>query len=124
MPVSFTQLTWDASSQSCTISLRRANTAATSSSAVTASRAPLTRCAARRACPLRSSAFEGMQAQYEHSPPTSSLSMSTAVRPPCTARSATFSADRAAADHDDVVVGVRFAGHGSFLRMTGAPHPS
>ena len=33
-------------------------------------------------------------------------------------------ADKAAADDDDVVLGVRCVGHGSFLRMTGAPHPS
>jgi hypothetical protein len=32
-----------------------------------------------------------MQAQYEHSPPTSSDSTITAVSPPRTARSATFS---------------------------------
>src|SRR5262245_15132745 len=32
-----------------------------------------------------------MQAQYEHSPPTSSRSTMAAVRPPWTARSATFS---------------------------------
>jgi hypothetical protein len=92
MPVSRTQFTCDSSSQSCTNSLRRAKTPATSSSPVTAALAPLTRWAARSACPLRSSALDGMQAQYEHSPPTSSLSTSSAVKPPCTARSATFSA--------------------------------
>ena len=39
----------------------------------------------------RSSALLGMHAQYEHSPPTSSASTITAVSPPRTARSATFS---------------------------------
>ena len=39
----------------------------------------------------RSRALLGMQAQYEHSPPTSSCSTSTADRPPRWARSAAFS---------------------------------
>ena len=41
--------------------------------------------AARAACtasPGRSSVFDGMQAQYEHSPPTSSRSTSATRRPP------------------------------------------
>ena len=36
-------------------------------------------------------AFDGMHAQYEHSPPTSSASTITVVIPPCTVRSAMFS---------------------------------
>ena len=72
--------------------VRRASTAGTSSFPVTASAAPATRCAARRALAAdRSSALDGMQAQYEHSPPTSSGSISAAVSPPRTARSAAFS---------------------------------
>jgi hypothetical protein len=59
---------------------------------VTAWRAPSTRSAARIAIPALRSAFEGMHAQYEHSPPTSALSTSTTLNPPCAARSATFSA--------------------------------
>jgi hypothetical protein len=62
---------------------RRRNTAATSSSPVTASRR-----AARSAVAPRSNALVGMHAQYEHSPPTSSRSMTAAVRPPRTTRSA------------------------------------
>src|SRR5436305_4431273 len=41
--------------------------------------------------PLRSSAFVGMHAQYEHSPPTSSRSTTAALSPPTTTRSARFS---------------------------------
>ena len=58
---------------------------------MTACFAPSRSRAARRAAALRSSAFDGMHAQYEHSPPTSSASTMTVVIPPCTVRSATFS---------------------------------
>ena len=56
---------------------RQASAASTSTSAVAA--------ASRAACtasPGRSSVFDGMHAQYEHSPPTSSRSTSATRRPP------------------------------------------
>src|SRR4051795_12788698 len=57
---------------------RQASTASTSTSAVAAaSRAPCT------ASPGRSKVLEGMQAQYEHSPPTSSRSTTATRSPPC-----------------------------------------
>ena len=56
---------------------RQASAASTSTSAVAAaSRAPWT------ASPGRSSVFDGMHAQYEHSPPTSSRSTTATRRPP------------------------------------------
>ena len=56
---------------------RQASAASTSTSAVAAaSRAPCT------ASPGRSSVFDGMHAQYEHSPPTSSRSTSATRSPP------------------------------------------
>ena len=60
--------------------------------AAAVSTAPLTPCTAPASATTvtgRSSALLGMQAQYEHSPPTSSDSTSTALSPPRTARSAT-----------------------------------
>ncbi len=66
--------TWPSSFQSEVNELRRASTCAASRSPVTACAAPSRRLAASRAWPLRRSAFEGMHAQYEHSPPTSSAS--------------------------------------------------
>ena len=51
----------------------------------------------------RSSALLGMQAQYEHSPPTSSLSTTAVVSPAARARSATFSPTGPGPEHDDVV---------------------
>ena len=77
-----TQSACEVSSQSWTIEVRRANAAAGSTSPVTACAAPPTARAARRALPARSRAFDGMQAQYEHSPPTSSASTSATFRPP------------------------------------------
>jgi hypothetical protein len=79
------QATCEASSQSCTIVVRRANAPAGSTPPVTACAAPRTPRAARSAVPARSSAFDGMHAQYEHSPPTSSASTSATVRPPLVA---------------------------------------
>ena len=56
---------------------RHASAASTSTSAVaSASRAAYT------ASPGRSSVLEGMQAKYEHSPPTSSRSTSATRNPP------------------------------------------
>ena len=56
---------------------RQASAASASTSAVAAaSRAAWT------ASPGRSSVFDGMQAKYEHSPPTSSRSTSATRRPP------------------------------------------
>jgi hypothetical protein len=61
---------------------RQASAACTSTWALApTSRAPCT------ASPGRSSDFDGMQAQYEHSPPTSSRS-TTATRSPRAARAA------------------------------------
>jgi hypothetical protein len=60
---------------------RRRSTAATSTSPVTACEAPPTDFAARITAVERSSAFDGMQAQYEHSPPTSSASTSATWSP-------------------------------------------
>ncbi|OUE08439.1 hypothetical protein CMsap09_05790 [Clavibacter michiganensis] len=57
------QLTWPSSDQELVNESRRASTAATSRSPVTASRDPATARAARRALPERSSALLGMQAQ-------------------------------------------------------------
>jgi hypothetical protein len=70
---------------------RRPNTAAASSRPVTASRTPGSARAWSYSSTGRSRALLGMQAQYEHSPPTSSCSTSTTDRPPLWARSATFS---------------------------------
>ena len=91
MPVFWSHRTCDASSQLCVITSRRRSTPVTSRSPVTACFAPSRSRAARRAAALRSSPLDGMQAQYEHSPPTSSASTMTVVIPPCTVRSATFS---------------------------------
>ena len=52
------------------ISSRRSSTACTSSAPPIASAAPGMRRASARTSPGRSSAFDGMQAQKEHSPPT------------------------------------------------------
>ena len=81
MPLSASQRSWPASDQSEVMKSRQASAASTSTSAVAAaSRAPWT------ASPGRSSVFDGMQAQYEHSPPTSSRS-TTATRSPPSASS-------------------------------------
>ncbi len=82
------QPTCPSSFQSWVKESRRLNTSAGVSAA------PLTPCTAPASATTstgRSRALLGMQAQYEHSPPTSSDSTITAVRPPLTARSATFS---------------------------------
>src|SRR5215468_4119254 len=66
---------------------RQASAAATSTCAVApASRAPCT------ASPGRSKDFEGMHAQYEHSPPTSSRSTTATRRPPSASAPAQCSA--------------------------------
>jgi hypothetical protein len=65
--------------------------AATSCSPLTAASAPRTARAWAITSLPRSSVLLGMHAQYEHSPPTSSLSTSTVLNPPRTAMSATFS---------------------------------
>ena len=76
-------LTWPVSSQLEVKPVRRSSTAAASSDPPTT---PLTRFAAASACPERSSAFDGMHAQYEHSPPTSSFSIMAVDRPPAAVR--------------------------------------
>src|SRR5581483_3102196 len=81
----------ESSDQPCVKLVRRASTAAASSSPVTACLDPPTARAAASAAAGRSSALDGMQAQYEHSPPTSSDSITATDRPPRRARSATFS---------------------------------
>jgi len=82
MPADLTQDACPASLQPSVNVVRRARTAALSIAPVMAALLPARRRAARSAWPLRSSAFEGMHAQYEHSPPTSSDSM-IATRTPC-----------------------------------------
>jgi hypothetical protein len=89
---------WPASEWSETMKSRHANAASTSTCALAA--------ASRAACaasPGRSSVLDGMHAQYEHWPPTSSRSTS-ATRSPWRARPRAVLARRSAADHDDVVV--------------------
>jgi hypothetical protein len=80
MPLSASQRSCPASDQLDTMKSRQASAASTSTSAV----APASR-AACTASPGRSSVFDGVQAQYEHSPPTSSRS-TTATRSPPSAR--------------------------------------
>jgi hypothetical protein len=91
MPAPSTHRTWLSSDQLFVKESRRASTACTSSSPVMAWAAPGTCRAARSTWAERNSAFDGIHAQYEHSPPTSSSSTNTAVKPPWTTRSATFS---------------------------------
>ncbi len=69
------------SSQSLVMKFRHSSAAAASISPPTASRAPGTWRAATMASPERSSVFEGMQAQYLHSPATSSRSQMATERP-------------------------------------------
>ncbi len=69
---------------------RRRSTASTSTSPVTASAAPGRRRAAATACTGPSSALLGMHAQYEHSPPTSSSSITATDNPLSRAYQATF----------------------------------
>ena len=83
MPRSSSQGRYPESSQLETTSLRHSSDSATSSSPVTARRAPQARLAAATVSPGRSRVFEGMQAQNEHSPATSSLStIATLFMPP------------------------------------------
>jgi hypothetical protein len=67
---------------------RQANAAAGSTRPVTASAAPGARRAAASASPGRSRVFDGMHAQYEHSPPTRSRSTMATLRPPSASRAA------------------------------------
>lgn len=85
------QATWPSSFQWEVYSSRWARTARASSGPCTDWRSPGTRRASARATTGRSSALLGMQAQYEHSPPTSSLSTTAQLRPAARTRSATFS---------------------------------
>ena len=77
---------WLLSSRALTIRSRRRSTESASSLPLTASAAPGTRAASARTSWGRSSAFEGMQASYEHSPPTRWLSTSATRLPPRSAR--------------------------------------
>src|SRR3954452_25403448 len=61
---------------------RHASAAAASTGPVTASRAPGTSRVPATASPGRSRVLDGMQAQYEHSPPSSSRSTMATRRPP------------------------------------------
>ena len=63
----------------------------------------------------RSSALLGMQAQYEHSPPTSSLSTSDGGEPALDDDVGDVLAGRAGAEDDDVVGLLRCAGHRPIL---------
>jgi hypothetical protein len=77
MPLSSSHFAALVSFQSETMKSRQASVRSTSISAVaSASRAACT------ASPGRSSVFDGMHAQYEHSPPTSSRSTIATRRPP------------------------------------------
>jgi hypothetical protein len=77
IPAPVAQRTWLSSFQSWVKASRRASTAAGSNSALV----PGSLRTAATACPVRSSALDGMHAQYEHSPPRSSDSTITADRP-------------------------------------------
>ena len=99
MPWSASQRSCPASDQFDTMKSRQASAACTSTCALApASRAPCT------ASPGRSSVLDGMHAQYEHSPPTSSRS-TTATRSPRAASAAgAVLTGRPAAEDDHVVV--------------------
>ena len=73
------------------ISSRRSSTACTSSAPCAASAAPGMRRASASTSAGRSSAFEGMQAQNEHSPPTLRSSTIATSRPPWASRPAATS---------------------------------
>ena len=89
MPAEVAQSTWDESSWLWVNESRRFRTASTSSGPAGI---PGKASAASRTCPGRSSALLGIQAQYEHSPPTSSCSTIAAVRLlPAMAYAAAFS---------------------------------
>ncbi len=85
-----TQLACGPSSRWLMKSSRRSSTACTSTSPVTAWAAPGSRRAAARACSGTSSALLGMQAQYEHSPPTRSDSTKATDSPLSRAYQATL----------------------------------
>ena len=73
------------------ISSRRPAPAGTSSAPVTASATPGTRRASASSSPGRSSPFDGMQAQKEHSPPTLRSSTIATSRPASASRPAATS---------------------------------
>ena len=68
-----------------------------------ASAAPGASRAACSASPGRSSVFDGMQAQYEHSPPSSSRSTIATFRPPSARWLRAVLAGRPASENDHVV---------------------
>jgi hypothetical protein len=82
MPLSSSQPSAPVSSHEEVMKSRYASAFARSIEPVTACSAPSTSRAASTASPGRSSVFEGMQAQYEHSPPTSSRSTIATCMPP------------------------------------------
>ena len=82
MPLSSSQPTAPVSSQDEVMKSRYSSALARSIEPVTASAAPATSRAASSASPGRSSVFDGMHAQYEHSPPTSSRSTIATRMPP------------------------------------------
>ena len=84
------------------ISSRRASTAGTSSDPVIASAAPGTRRASASASYGRSSAFDGMHAQNEHSPPTSRSSTIATLSPSSARRPAATSPAGPGTDHHHV----------------------
>jgi len=77
IPAPSAHSTWLASSQPWVKESRRVSTACGSNSAVV----PGSLRNAAAACPVRSSTFDGMHAQYEHSPPRSSASTITTDSP-------------------------------------------
>ena len=87
-PRSSSQGSIEESSRSWTTSSRRARTVATSSSPTSI---PGTRRASATSSPGRRSAFEGMQAKKEHSPPTSRSSTTATESPASPRRPATTS---------------------------------
>ncbi len=90
-PVLSNQSIWSSSRQFEAKALRLSSTLAASRSTLPAAATAGTARAADTAAHGRSSALLGMHAQYEHSPPTSSLSTTAHDIPLRTTRSATFS---------------------------------
>ncbi len=115
MSRSSSQGSWALSSRSWMISSRRSSTARTSS--CPARPPPRRGCAAPPRAPRagRSSAFEGMHAQKEHSPPTLRSSTIATSRPPWASRPAATSPPGPAPEHHHVV-----AAHGA-ARATPRP---
>lgn len=91
IPALSSHATCPASSQSLAMRSRCRSTAAASRGWSAAASRPGTPCRSLCSSTGRRSALLGSQAQYEHSPPTSSASTTTVSRPAAVVRSATFS---------------------------------